>query len=249
MTIFIIICFIILIICILGFCSSFYINFIMHDTTLTQTELKKALEDKFLSLGFKATKTIPIDESYDLAIDENSQAIVIYSLSTTYVDHMPFSSIVECEICQDHSTIAIDGMKRAVIGGIIAGSTGAIIGASTTPQSDIVKHLSVKIRTNDISHPLHTIVLLQSTYSTKDIFYKQKLHTAELIYATIVAIIKKHENSNVVIEKATERKATESNTSISTYADQLRDLSNLYHEGILTSEEYESKKADILAKM
>lgn len=245
MTVFIAIGLIFLLICILGFFASLYFQFFMPDTTLTQTELKRDLDDKFSSLGFKATRTIPINESYTLAIDENSQSIVIYNLSTTHVDHIPFSSIVECEICQDNSTIMKDGIKRAVIGGIIAGTTGAIVGATTSPQTNIVKQLSIKIRTDDIKHPLHTIVLFQSAHSKEENFYKQKWQTAELLYSTIIAIIKKQEKNTIINENPTQNNAFASKD----YIDQLRDLSNLYNEGILTSKEYESKKADILAKM
>lgn len=76
-----------LIISIIGICVSFYVR-ICPDTTLAKDEyqkiLKKNLEEKLVSLNFKTTKTIPINESYDLAIDENSQAIAICSLQTAY---------------------------------------------------------------------------------------------------------------------------------------------------------------------
>lgn len=236
-----------LVISIIGICVSFYVQH-MPDTTLTKDEyqktLKKNLEEKLASLNFKATKTIPINESYDLTIDENSQAIAICSLQTAYVDYIPFSSLVECEICQDNSVISTNQIKRAVVGGAIAGSTGAIVGASTSPKTDIVKYLAVKIRTNDIKHPLHTITLLQSNYSTNDNFYKRKRQTAELLYATIGAIIKNCERDKLSISQS-----VENNSSSENFAEQLRELSNLFHEGILTQKEFDSKKADILSKM
>lgn len=156
---------------------------------------------------------------------------------------MPFSSLVECEICQDNSVISTNQIKRAVVGGVIAGSAGAIVGASTSPKTDIVKYLAVKIRTNDIKHPLHTITLLQSNYSTNDNFYKRKRQTAELLYATIGAIIKNCEGSRLSISQP------EENNSSENFAEQLRELSSLFHEGILTQEEFDSKKSEILSKM
>ena len=241
-TFIIVIGFIFLIISIIGICVSFYVR-ICPDTTLAKDEYQKDLEEKLVSLNFKTTKTIPINESYDLAIDENSQAIAICSLQTAYVDYMPFSSLVECEICQDNSVISTNQIKRAVVGGVIAGSAGAIVGASTSPKTDIVKYLAVKIRTNDIKHPLHTITLLQSTYSTIDNFYNRKRQTAELLYATIGAIIKNCEGSRLSISQP------EENNSSENFAEQLRELSSLFHEGILTQEEFDSKKSEILSKM
>ena len=226
-TFIIVIGFIFLIISIIGICVSFYVR-ICPDTTLAKDEYQKDLEEKLVSLNFKTTKTIPINESYDLAIDENSQAIAICSLQTAYVDYMPFST---------------NQIKRAVVGGVIAGSAGAIVGASTSPKTDIVKYLAVKIRTNDIKHPLHTITLLQSNYSTNDNFYKRKRQTAELLYATIGAIIKNCEGSRLSISQP------EENNSSENFAEQLRELSSLFHEGILTQEEFDSKKSEILSKM
>ena len=75
-TFIIVIGFIFLIISIIGICVSFYVR-ICPDTTLAKDEYQKDLEEKLVSLNFKTTKTIPINESYDLAIDENSQAIAI----------------------------------------------------------------------------------------------------------------------------------------------------------------------------
>lgn len=78
---------------------------------------------------------------------------------------IPLSAIVSVQIEAEYSTISTTTrkgtVKRAVVGGAIAGSTGAIIGGTTgdtvTQSNQILNIAWVKVHTTDLRH--HTMMI------------------------------------------------------------------------------------------
>ena len=107
---------------------------------------------------------------------------------------IPFNQIIDCEILEDNATIMKGGIGRAVVGSMIAGDTGAIVGAATRQSSNVVNSLNVRIITNNIKNPCYLISIVNAAIERGTPIYKDKYNLAQEIYSTIVAIIYNNKN-------------------------------------------------------
>lgn len=102
----------------------------------------------------------------------------------TYEEDYLTTSIIGCEFLQTDAKTG--GIKRTVVGGILAGGAGAIIGAFT--KSSIVKDVKVVIYFNSALNPTRTLKLLtQTKYDSNE--YKKAKSFADQIMVTVKAIV------------------------------------------------------------
>lgn len=134
-------------------------------------------------LGYKSS-------SPKMKIDVTSKQIAICDYTTGSLKIIPFQNLIECEIIEDNETVLSGGIGRAIAGGIIAGGTGAIVGAVTRKSKNIVKSLSIRIGTSDINDALIMIPLVTSPVKKESEQYKELWKTAQEIYATLLSIMK-----------------------------------------------------------
>ena len=120
------------------------------------------------------------------------------------------------------------GIGRAVIGGVLAGDTGAIVGASTRPSKGIVNFLKIRIVLEDILEPYAEVNIIFTKTERCSLEYKNAFQSAQEIYSTIISII----NST----KQNQRDES----------DQLRKYKKLLDDGIISQEEFEFKKKELL---
>ena len=99
-----------------------------------------------------------------------------------------YAEIIGCEIMVDSQVIG--GIKRAVVGGILAGDTGAIVGATTAKK--FITSYRVVIYTTSISSPQKVLTLISEQTETKDVNYSNASSFAEKVNATIKAILYKN---------------------------------------------------------
>lgn len=86
--------------------------------------------------------------------------------------------------------------ENAVIGGIIAGTTGAIIGASSRETKPVSLSMSIRIITNNIQMPLYEVPIITSSTDRTSDDYKQKTKFAQEVYATMISIINTSKTSS-----------------------------------------------------
>ena len=192
-------------------------------------------------------------KEFDNIIEFNNRAMAInkekkelYFLFNDELDKLiKYESIIECKVIENSNIVNSGGIGRAIVGGIIAGDSGAIVGANTRKSKNIVSSLSIRIVTKEIDEPLYTLELLDYQIDTnKQLyanFYKQAMEFANNVYATIQAIIKDNNNTNVV-ENKQELNSTNG-------LEQLEKLAELKDKGIITQEEFEETKKKILDKI
>lgn len=221
------------------------IYFIIHmdDGKNTREDIYNLLKQ---NSNFTSMKTFAKSADKEVHLDTNSKQLAIINKSTqkVSVDYIPFSSVVECEILENNISIAKGGIGRAVVGGVVAGGVGAIVGSTTAKSSNYSESLSVRIVTNDLNTPLH--VITYHSYKTKkdSSIYKNAFNDAQNLYASLTSIIKNNEAT--IFKASNQNPAT---TTSDTFSEQLRNLSKLHKEGILTDSEFESKKNQILSKI
>lgn len=98
---------------------------------------------------------------------------------------IPFSKIIGCDIFTDSEVTG--GIGRAVVGGILAGDTGAIVGAVTAKKH--IMSYKIVIYCEDITTPQITITLISKKTATKDKDYQNAVAFASNVSASIKAII------------------------------------------------------------
>lgn len=102
---------------------------------------------------------------------------------------LPIEEIISCEI-RENSDIS-GGIKRAVVGGVIAGETGAIVGAITAKEK--VHSYELVFNTKNIQDPQVIITLIYSMnsngYTRDSSVYTETVCFANKVVATVRAIL------------------------------------------------------------
>lgn len=165
-----------------------------------QHKAKLSELESFLS-RYHPDKGFVIDEKNGLnvAVCQKYQKLLIYQKPTifnseSFHEAISFSSIVDCEVLEDNETVLKGGLGRAAIGALIAGETGAIVGATTRSSSSMVNSMCIRIITNDILNPYHPIQIINTPTERKSNDYKEKYRIAQEVYATAIAIVHNSRN-------------------------------------------------------
>lgn len=186
------------------------------------------------------------DESEQIALKVNQGKIFLY----------PYSDIIRCEVIENGKTVfSKSGMVgRAIVGGALAGGTGAVIGGLTAKSNEVKEFESVdfKILLRNSTIPVFTIRFFsasEETMGTKktvninDKTYGPKLRTA------LHQLNNWKETIEVIIDKVNSKPevATATAVSSSSVADELSKLNELREKGILSADEFETQKKKILS--
>lgn len=196
------------------------------------TALSEAEENEKLAKTFNPTKTVgkyfQVDEKKKLwCIPRASKNDKIYK----------FSDILEYELIEDGNSITKGGVGSAVAGGVLFGATGAVVGGVTGKKTtqDIVKRLEIKITMNSMEHPVEYITFLLLEQKRSSINYRAAIGSAEQVLSILALIVKDNELSRGIQQQ---------NTVSS--ADEILKYKNLLDQGIITQEEFEAKKQQLL---
>lgn len=127
--------------------------------------------------------------SFRFVVDENHRCVHLFKKQKFEKDFVvisiPFAEITGGEIVCDSK--AVDGVKRAITGGIIAGGAGAIVGAMTTPPH--IMSYSVIIYRSSVTEPMIELHLINGKTSTNDVDYLSAVEFSKNVLACIRAIV------------------------------------------------------------
>jgi len=206
-----------------------------------QADLEKNSLKKEKLSAFKATKKVGTFIEFD---DINRQWLIpdgffggkknpkIYS----------FDDIIEYELLEDDETITKGGLGRAVAGGILFGGVGAIVGGVTGGRKTktVINSLKIKITINDLANPTVYVTLINQKTKSDSIIYKTNYNAAQEILSTLSLIHKNNENQIKDIQTEESK-----NVSIS-QADEILKFKALLDSGVITQEEFDAKKKQLL---
>jgi len=149
----------------------------------------------------------------------------------------PYSDIIGyTPIERGHSKNKKHGITRAVVGGVIAGGVGSIVGAATGgKQLEYVDQLGVDI---ELKNNVHISVMFIKQETKQNFIIKTSYNQYYRICSLLDGILS--ENSHNTVQKV------EASNPKDTIATQIRDLKELADEGILTEEEFNIKKKQLL---
>jgi len=117
-------------------------------------------------------------------VDKSKQKIYISETSSKFKEYA-FKDILGCEIVADSQVTG--GIKRAIVGGVLAGDAGAVVGAVTAKPHIMSYKLVLYLR--HISAPKVEIELITQKTKTKDADYTNAVSFAENVVATVKAIL------------------------------------------------------------
>ncbi len=200
------------------------------------SEIKEAIEkikeDELEIQNFKATQKV----GKFIEFDDNKCKFLIPKKMFSKALIYDYSEIISFELAEDGDVVTKGGLGRALVGGALFGGVGAIVGGVTGGKTakKVIKNMSVKITVDRKSNPVIEIVLLNMETKTDSFIYKGLKKQGD----EIVAILKRITN-----DKAPKEEVVTNNTSP---ADEILKYKNLLDQGIITQEEFDKKKKQIL---
>lgn len=152
-----------------------------------------------------------------------------------------YEDILSFELLEDGETITSGGLGRAVVGGLAFGAAGAIVGGVTggKKSKSICTSLSIKISINDIQNPTAYINFILTSTKKNSLTYKVKYSQAQECISILEFICKETSKNNASIASATQSVPL-------SQADEILKFKKLLDEGIITKEEFEMKKDQLL---
>lgn len=148
-----------------------------------------------------------------------------------------FSDIVDFELLEDGESITKGGLGRAVAGGVLLGGVGAVVGGITggKKSKSICNSLKIKITVNNISNPVVYIDFIKAPTKKNSFTYKTVYNSAQECLSTLQLICNNQEQE---VESVAA-------TTISN-ADEILKYKNLLDSGVITQEEFDAKKKQLL---
>lgn len=197
--------------------------------------------------------SLPIDVSFGVTrsvgnylwINENKKTVGVPKQNlfgkVTGITAFRFEDIVDFELIQDGSSIINKGgLGRAAIGGLLFGGSGAVVGSVTgaRKQTQTCTELRIKITVNRMDDPIVYINFIKGVSYKKDsMLYRQLADNAE----NVMSILK------IVADSASTVKETAKvEDSADSVVDEIRKYKQLFDEGIITEEEFNLKKRQLM---
>ena len=198
------------------------------------------VKDKPAPTGFVPTKAVG---SYFGINDKTRQWVVGKGLIPSFKNVVPYSydDIIDFELIEDGTSVTKGGLGRAAVGGLLFGSTGAIVGGITGGKKAKQKctNLMVKITVNNMTAPAEYIKLITSPTDKSGFLYKTAFQSAQEILSMLQLICNQRE-----AEKSVEAPTVSAGEM--SVADEIRKFKALLDDGIITEEEFNAKKKQLL---
>lgn len=149
-----------------------------------------------------------------------------------------YSDIVDFELLEDGESVTQGGLGRALVGGALFGRAGAVVGGVTGKRKnkEICNSLKIKITLSDIKSPVVYINFLNSPTKKNSFIFKTLYNEAQECLSVLQLICNEREDS------------VNSHKGIAglSDADELLKFKELLDAGVITQEDFDKKKKEIL---
>lgn len=147
-----------------------------------------------------------------------------------------FDEVLNYELLEDGNSVTSGGLGAAAAGGLLFGGAGAIVGsvAGKKRTKREITSLRIKITKKGINNAPLYINLLTTKTKNGSIIYTTAYNEAQQILSVL---------DQISSEQSPEEASTQNKLSP---ADEIRKYKELLDDGILTQEEFDAKKKDLL---
>lgn len=149
-----------------------------------------------------------------------------------------YTDIIDYELIENEETITKGGLGRAAAGGILFGGVGAVVGGVTGGKKSkaICSSLRLRITVRDMNNPAVFVDFIKVDTKKSSFVYKEMFNQAHQCVATLQLICDQLEAEQSVA-------AAPSGLSA---AEEIKQFKDLLDQGIITQEEFEGKKKQLL---
>ncbi len=169
-----------------------------------------------------------------LKVDENNKQWYVPGNSKIH----SYDDVLDYELLEDGGSIAKGGLGRAVVGNVLFGGVGAIVGGvtGTKKSKPTCTSLKVKITLNDMATPTEYINLITTETKKSSSLYQVCEKQAQEIMAVFQVMCEQNKSASTVPAQTQEISS----------ADEIKKYKELLDSGIITQEEFELKKKQLL---
>ena len=202
--------------------------------------------------GFIFSKTVyNTTNTACLALDSTNKKLLVKDNSMSNI--LTYNQMVSYELCKDGSAIISGNANSALVGGLLFGTVGAVAGAAGSSK-DVNKYCSeMYISIVDMNARRYRLFLITEPVLESSVDYKVAIERAREMLSILSVVdadnLKEREKtiSSAKTDSPVKRNIdpSTSNTTVSA-ADEIRKFKELADSGIITIEEYEAKKRQLL---
>lgn len=155
-----------------------------------------------------------------------------------------FNELVEFELLEDDSHVTSGGLGRSLVGAVTFGPAGAIVGSVTGKKKTkkTIESLLIRVTVNDIDNPIIILPIITKKTKTSSKEYNRAFNLSQKIVSTLNVIAN---NKEEVIQKVEEINDDSSIVENDLY-EEVKKLKELLDLDIISEEEFEIKKKEIL---
>lgn len=167
----------------------------------------------------------------------NEEQTISFEISKVKSRAYKFEDILRYEVNENGSNVVKGTAGKALVGGLFFGLGGAIVGSSMSKKvEDKCEELSVSIYLNDISNSHIFIPILSAEVLKTSLTYSNAVSLAKEVCGILEFAMNK---------KSLEDSTNETKTNQTT-KEQIKELKEMLDEGLITQEDFEKKKNQIL---
>jgi hypothetical protein len=208
-----------------------FANFGTSSVTNVKKHIEKVRQDTTLYLSL--TPSGEVSDYLKVFSSNRLWCAAVKKKSPIYL--FSFDDIINYELLEDGVSVATGGLGSAIAGATLFGGAGAIVGANLgKKQKDIVDNLSVHISTRVPEIPSLNISLINTETKRGGFVYKGMKDLAIKIISLLDQITA--DNNTAPIPPS----------SSSNAADEILKFKSLLDAGVITQEEFEAKKKQLL---
>lgn len=203
---------------------------------LTVEEVKQGIKDRVNRmnhngeeiLNFKATRKIGLIMQFD---DTNKKILIPGEFGVFHL--LNYKDIISFELLEDNEIVSSGGVGRALVGGVLFGGAGAVVGAVTNKKTkQYCTNLKIKLSINNVEKPALYISFINKKTKVGSSTYVAAYNEAQECISTLQIIC---DNNS---------KGEEKNPTC--VVDEIKRFKKLWDEGIITHEEFDKKKKELL---
>ena len=160
-----------------------------------------------------------------------------------------YQDLVEFGLEEDNETISSGGVGRAVAGGVLLGPAGAIVGGVTGKKraKNYCESMQIRISVKNADPSTVYLTFIKKKTKKNSSDYKKASASAAKCMNALEQIAKEAERMESEQQDAARAQSTQQPVQAVSAADEIRKLKELADEGIITQEEFEAKKRQLLA--